>query len=196
MSKVRIYLGEVQTTRRVKKYEFTGQESWGRTSNGAYYLSSTGNPISNYKFISADISINSHFPSQGVTAASLYVNDGKSAFFYGQSSNTREYYIAARDIPTLEDFKAFLADQYANGTPVTVWYVLATETTGIVNEPIRKIGDYADEVSGITIPTIAGTNTISVDTTLQPSEVTVNYKGWHPVADVHKRVNDEWVVDN
>jgi len=55
-----------------------------------------------------------------------------------------------------------------------------------------KIGDYADEVSGISIPTIAGANTLSVGTTLQPSEITVNYKGWHPVADVHERDSGQW----
>lgn len=93
---------------------------------------------------------------------------------------------------TLETFKAYLAAQYAAGTPVTVWYVLATEETGIVNEPLMKIGDYADTVSGISIPTIAGGDTISVDTTLQPSEVTVNYKGWHPVTDVHEHTNGAW----
>ena len=75
---------------------------------------------------------------------------------------------------------------------MTVWYSTATPETGIVNEPLRKIGTYADEVSGISIPTIAGANTLSVDTTLQPSEVTVNYKGWHPVQSVHERTNGVW----
>ena len=93
---------------------------------------------------------------------------------------------------TLTTFKQWLADQSTAGTPVTVWYVLATPTTGIVNEPIRKIGDYADTVSGISIPTTAGANSFDVLTTLKPSEVTVNYKGWHPVQSVHERESGAW----
>jgi hypothetical protein len=82
---------------------------------------------------------------------------------------------------TVEAFKDFLAAQYANGTPVVIWYVLATEQTGIVNEPLCKIGDYADELSSadaaVTIPTINGSNTLSVDTTVQPSEMSITYRG-------------------
>jgi hypothetical protein len=42
MSKVRIYLGEMQSTRRIKKLVLTGQEDWGKYSSTAdsylYYL--------------------------------------------------------------------------------------------------------------------------------------------------------------
>ena len=80
---------------------------------------------------------------------------------------------------------------HAAGTPVTVWYVLATPETAVVNEPLMKIGNYTDEVSNVSIPVTAGGDTLSVDTTVQPSEVTVNYKGWHP-AIVHERENGVW----
>ena len=79
---------------------------------------------------------------------------------------------------TVEDFKSYLQQQYAAGTPVTVWYVLTTEETGIVNEPLMRIGDYADEVSNAaTIPTNNGSNTFDVETTVKPSEVYIKYKG-------------------
>ena len=78
---------------------------------------------------------------------------------------------------TLADFKAYLAAQYTAGTPVTIWHILAEPETGIVNEPLHKIGDYADAISfaqaGVTIPTLPGNNTFSVDTTLQPSQVSI-----------------------
>jgi hypothetical protein len=93
---------------------------------------------------------------------------------------------------SVADFKSYLQQQYAAGTPVTIWYVLEEPETGIVNEPLMRIGDYADTVSNVSIPVITGGDTISVDTTVQPSEVTVNYKGWHPVADVHERDNGAW----
>lgn len=76
--------------------------------------------------------------------------------------------------------KAVYNIEYANGTPVTIWYVLAEPTTGIVNEPLRKIGDYADTISyeqaGVQIPTLHGNTVIDVDTTLKPSEMYIKYK--------------------
>ena len=86
---------------------------------------------------------------------------------------------------------SYLAAQYAAGTPVTVWYVLETPETAVVNEPLMKIGDYADSLS-TSIPTIDGANALSVGTTVQPSEVTATYHGWHPVADVHELNNGAW----
>ena len=63
---------------------------------------------------------------------------------------------------TLADFKAYLATQYANGTPVTVYYVLA--------EP---------EIKSITlpkIPTFDGTTVIDVDTAVKPESMTIKYR--------------------
>lgn len=78
-------------------------------------------------------------------------------------------------------FKRFLAAQYAAGTPVTIWYDLATPETGIVNEPLCKIGDYADELhsedAGVSIPTARGSNTLTVETDLKPSSMTITYRG-------------------
>jgi hypothetical protein len=89
------------------------------------------------------------------------------------------------------DFAAYCAQQYANGTPVTVLYVLTTPETGIVNEPLMKIGDYADTVSSITVPMITGRDTFDVDTTLKPSEASLNYTGWHD-ATVQEWDGSQW----
>ena len=85
------------------------------------------------------------------------------------------------EIDTVDKWKSYLAAQYAAGTPVTVWYVLAEPETGIVNEPLCKIGDYADELTDTIatlpeIPTTTGQNTLTVDTELQPSEMTITYR--------------------
>jgi hypothetical protein len=83
------------------------------------------------------------------------------------------------------DFKSYVAAKYAADVPVTVWYVLETPETGIVNEPLHKIGDYADAITmtqaGVTIPTSDGDNTISFGTTVQPSGMSATFKGWHAV---------------
>lgn len=61
-----------------------------------------------------------------------------------------------------------------------MWHVLATPETAIINEPLAKIGDYADELhsedAGVTIPTAKGQNTLTVDTELQPSEMAITFK--------------------
>lgn len=47
----------------------------------------------------------------------------------------------------------------------------------IVNEPLAKIGDYADELSSedatVTIQTVSGSNTLTIGTDLQPSSVSI-----------------------
>ena len=174
-----VYLGEVESTRRIKKLVLTGTETFGY-ANSCLTLSFDGQS-SSLQPVKTIILCDRYFGVEPKYRDQLYNY---------QCCITRNYnQIAIRDdnYADTDAWKTYLQQQYAAGTPVTVWYVLATETTGIVNEPLRKIDNYADTVSGITIPTIAGANTISVDTTLQPSEVTVNYKGWHPVQSVHEK---------
>ena len=45
-----------------------------------------------------------------------------------------ELYLRDTSYNTLESFIEYIQQQYAAGTPVTIWYVLANSTTGIVNE--------------------------------------------------------------
>ena len=60
---------------------------------------------------------------------------------------------------TVAGLKEYLAAQYAAGTPVCVWYVLAEPETETFAAP--------------TIATAKGENTLTVDTTLPPSAVSV-----------------------
>lgn len=173
-----VYLGEVQTTRNIIKKVLDGTETtWtSGTTQGRmafYWKTGTQNPTGAYV-------ICTHYKAEYIAREGVcFITSNNVAFI---DSNFQ----------SIDDFKNFLADEYEAGHPVTVWYVNVTPMTRIVNEPIRKIGDYADTVSGIIIPTIAGANTLSVGTALQPSEVTVNYKGWHPVSAVHERENGTW----
>ena len=185
-----VYLGEVETTRRVKKLVLTGEEEWQFFSDS----------IGSWQFYINNISLGgvaqsscvSNIAPYGVTATTRQRYD-YGCYLVTSGSGIAFQMKGAKDTFTgITAWKSYLAAQYANGTPVTVWYVLATPETAAVNEPLMKIGDYADEVSNISIPVTAGGDTLSVDTTVQPSEVTVNYKGWHPVANVHERDNGAW----
>ena len=170
-----VYLGQVQTTRKIKKLVLTGEEVWDRQTpqhtNIINLYIAVDNAMSNSPIYS---NIVTYFSDAGAN------NDSRANVGKANSTGVNLLLdLSLSDFSSTETFKTYLRQQYAAGTPVCVWYVLATEETGIVNEPIRKIGDYADTVSGITIPTTTGKDTFDVLTTLKPSEVELTYTGWH-----------------
>lgn len=169
-----IYLGQVPTVRRIRKLALTGKEGWEKsgTTLGGFYNAG----VSDYLRVLGNVtSVCTHYSASAQTEGMSGVLD-KTTSFYGASQYDR-LYIRDSSFESKDDFKSYLAAQYAAGTPVTVWYVLAEPETGIVNEPLHKIGDYADTVSmtqdGVTIPTVAGANTLTIDTTVQPSAVSI-----------------------
>ena len=184
-----IYLKTTQVTRQIKKLVLTGEETW--------FIFSENYPS---HFITHAISDRrrgitpycTHYVGSTATNYSGLKNAQISVSTSPSSDNRPRTTICDNRFLTIDDFKVYLAAQYAAGIPVTIWYVLAESETGIVNEPIRNIGDYADEVSGISIPVTVGENTLSIGTTLQPSDVTVNYKGWHPVMNGHESESGQW----
>jgi hypothetical protein len=171
--------------RQIRKLVLTGKEAWNLWSSDQpdveryYYKWGKATP-SDYDLICT------HFRFTNYDGNFEHIRLG------GSNRDDFVIFISKAIVSTVEDFKAYLATQYANGTPVTAWYTLATPENAIVNEPLAKIGNYADEFSssdaGVTIPTIKGTNTLTVDTTLPPSQTTVKYLG---IDNVYK---DTWEV--
>jgi len=166
-----IYLGSISSTRKIKKYVFTGQEADLRipaaiTATNAIQAPTTMSDYEREPFICSHMQVTNS-------------SSGSSTHgYYGQYLTL--CFALSMGLDTLDKARTYLQQQYANGTPVTVWYVLSEPTTGIVNEPLMKIGDYADSISNAaSIPTTEGANTITVDTTVQPSEVTMTWTGWH-----------------
>lgn len=155
-----VYLGEVETTRRIQKYEFTGEENI--SDIGDYYNTNVS-----------------------VLSVAWSATTSTTGGFQINNSGNRIWAIKSyfSSYATAADFKTYLQQQYSAGTPVCVWYVLATPTTGIVNEPIRKIGNYADSISVSNLPTTGTAEQFDVDTTLKPSEVQLTYHGWHEHSD-------------
>lgn len=166
-----VYLGEVETTRRIRKLVLTGDETITTGSVIGQMRTSLTGAIDSLGYCTHYILktvYGGDFPYIRIRNNTLWIEISPDGY------ETKEEAVA--------DFKAYLAQQYANGTPVTIWYVLATPTTGIVNEPLRKIGDYADTVSyeqaGVQIPTLHGNTVIDVETELKPSEMSLTYKTW------------------
>ena len=168
---VHVYLGQTQTVRRVKKLIFDGTESWSLYGSGLHFQITIDNQAAERGTF---IPISNAFNGIQVTQWDD-LQSGDFSFSPTQRSTVRFRYDVYEG--NLAGWKSYLAAQYAAGTPVTVWYVLATPQTGIVNEPLCKIGDYADELhsadAAVTIPTAKGENVLTVDTDLPPSSVSI-----------------------
>ena len=169
-----IYLGEVQSTRQIKKLVLDGTEHWvyrqGEPSNVFFLETIDVNVVDNHGLCT-------HYLNQD--SGGFDVLQDKHVLIKLSSTGTK-WFLGVRDSDFgLPDFKAYLAAQYTAGTPVTIWYVLATEETGIVNEPLMRIGDYADTLSSVQaqvqIPTTVGHNTFNVNTTVKPSSTSITY---------------------
>lgn len=162
-----VYLGEVPTTRKIKKLVLTGEETMTHDTIGGNSRFTIENT---YTTVDYRLGICSHYNY-------AYANNNNT-IYHTSTNSAKTLFILDNNYTTVSQYKSYLAAQYAAGTPVTVWYVLATEETAVVNEPLMKIGEYADEVSNVaTIPTNNGSTTIDVDTTVKPSEIYIKYKG-------------------
>lgn len=168
-----VYLGEVETTRKIKKLVLTGSETFyrdkERTNSWRFYSA----PLVSANY---NLSICSHFVYIGTRGVNDTDDIGFSLFSASQFGCRCPKSVAN----TVNEFKAWLAAQYAAGTPVIIWYILATPETAVVNEPLRKIGNYADTLSyeqaGVHIPTLHGNTVIDVETTLKPSQMYIKYQ--------------------
>lgn len=182
-----IYLGEVASTRRIRKLVLNGEENFVYDSN-----------YTRFRFVMPNSLIIGVRRTPVICTHYEALTDGRpieeviSNTIYSDSARQDRWWIDDERFSSANDFKAYLAEQYSAGTPVTIWYILTEPETAIVNEPLMKIGDYADEIINISIPTIVDTNTFNIDTVVQPSEVTLYYHGWHPINTVHEYDNGEW----
>ena len=219
---VDIYLGESQTTRRIKKLVLTGTEvissvTESTLETGAYCFAYLYSYLGMTEIIDYDIDmrtipypqyVSDHFKmratptQQAVLYTDLYAGEmGANTRRDSSGIATFNRYIifCVSGISTANDFKAWLASQYANGTPVTIWYVLATEETGTLNEPLRKIGNYADTIdstqTSAQIPTTANSTTISwAGEGLAPSQFD-SIQEWVDIP-TYTYTSGEWVADN
>ena len=149
--------GSVQALRRIKELELTGEEMWFAHSHAGYGI------VSNYRMHAPDC-LDTGAGGAVVAEAHPVVSNiapygGYCGRLINQSvGNSGDTYIYFRwdgekQFPTVDDWKAYLAAQYAAGTPVTVWYELAepvTETLPAV-DPL-SIQDSATAITATGLP--------------------------------------------
>lgn len=146
-------------SRAIKKLVLTGEESWniGSTNVGYRFSFYLNNSMQSDTTVGKK-SYCSHYTLTS-TGNTYNVNDVYTI------TASHDLMISSSIYTTLTTWKQYLADQYAAGTPVTVWYVLETPTT--------------ETITALSIPTTGTAESFDVDTTLKPSEVSLTYHGWH-----------------
>lgn len=185
-----IYLGSTQTTRQIEKYVFDGTQSiysCVRTTDNQNYccvfrFSDIG--MTDIKDYFADMSgidypifISDRFVNKDSSKRAYYNNVSAGEMGANNTGTGWNRYVifCVSGLTTAEDYQTWFAEH-----PTTIYYILGTATTAAVNEPLMKIGDYVDTLSNAAqIPTTEGANSITVDTTVQPSEFTATWSGWH-----------------
>lgn len=180
-----IYLGQVQTTRRIKKLVLTGKEvTTGGSDLTTFFYGINPPALRTNEVITA--TSNCYMQEENASAGIIYRHPDYTICFSAGSTpaSPSAYTLAINDgrfnYSHQADFMKYLKERYESGNPVVVWYVMYEPEVGIFNEPLCRIGDYADSVdfsqAGVEIPVTAGENTLSVDTEIQPSNMMISYK--------------------
>ena len=143
-------------TRVIKKYEITGQEAdWRSTGTKRMAVVIPNIPLANEN----NICVCTHYKGIYTTQYSE-IGNGECTISRGRS----EWAVYDSQYNDIDVYKAYVQQQYAAGTPVTVWYVLETPTT--------------ESTTTSAIPTTSGLNTIDVASTLKPSNMSLTYDGY------------------
>lgn len=156
------------TTRNIRKFVLTGQETISAYTNSAGKIGFSYERLDMVSNSRTD-GLCTHFaPIQSISWTTT------NSVCFGANNKTC-YFIFSDDIATLYNLtditsiKQWLADQYSAGTPVIFYYPLAAPTTESFTAP--------------TIPTSGSPQSFDVDTTLKPSEVSLTWHGWHEHSD-------------
>ncbi len=128
-------------TRKVGVYKFTGDETWSYEANagvGLYWTPITGRKAA---FDCAMISSHFSFVASSISAPNY------GCFRSGASTNTMFAFNVKGDVNA---WKAYLKAQAAAGTPVTLYYELATPVTEKVSCPTIKISTNGSNIYNAT----------------------------------------------
>lgn len=146
-------------TRRIKKITFDGTEAgWTLFSGNGAHQFYIGNALTAAPAVSGSSAVSNIAPYGATTATRAAFPYGCYPISSGQGI-AFQVYGAAADFPDVAAWQAYLAEMSANGTPVCAWYILAESQEESFEAP--------------TLTPTAGSNTLSVDTALQPLSVSI-----------------------
>ena len=149
-----------QVTRKCGIWVLTGEENWtvASSNTNVYYLSSTYFP-EDYGIVTRFTPICSHLVGvlSTVSISAMTANTVKT------NNSSKIIYACVGADYTKDEWKAFVANQYALGTPVIIVYPLAEETS--------------ERVAAQVLHTTAGDNTISATAEVSPIAIEMEYMG-------------------
>ena len=149
-----------QVTRKVGVKVLNGTEDWGAEGTLG---------TNNYRFTFMNINTTDNAESSLCTHIDRIIQGSETSqsnrpCIRFNTSGTALVWYETDNTTTLEQFKQFLADQYANGTPVILLYPLATATT--------------ESVTGQPLTIQAGTNVVAItQASIDNLGLEVSYKG-------------------
>ena len=111
------------------KHKTIGKIVFDGTENFSIYTTTSGDyvyayGVTNYNRVDQIICKCTHFTADKNSGYSILTN-GKCHFRYNANDEITWFYMCTNQQTTTTDFKSWLTGQYANGTPVTVYYQLA-----------------------------------------------------------------------
>lgn len=146
-------------TRKVSVYIFDGSEDWTKASGADYFrLDGMFADAIPYSSDSPAV-ICTHFEGKTPKTSASGMADGDIKL--GYTSTYNRLYLKYFAMTTVDDLKAFLAAQYAAGTPVIFLYPLAEETT--------------EQVARQPLSTGAGDNVLTVTAEISDIQLTAEY---------------------
>lgn len=155
------------TTYNIKKLVLTGNETGWTIESGTTYVLSIADQLPT----SYENAICSHYVLADSYNNLLNTNNTFAV------SRRPAFFIHDNTLTTVDALKTYFATQYANGTPVTVYYVIETAVTEQVTVP--------------TIPTTSSPTTIDINTSVKPSEMSLTYDGYK-ICKEQKYQNNAW----
>ena len=167
--------GGVVVTHRTAVYALDGTENFGQVGS-AYYTSGTLDGLKQLEGFATVANMTCSHAS--VKAPSSLTAAGNIGVGIGNGSNLSLYLNLGSQYATVADFKAYLAAQYAAGTPVTIVYELAEPVTETL-APITPVGTPKDTIH------------IAADSTHLHAALTCS--GWETVSDT-SGMSQEMVV--
>lgn len=113
------------------------------------------------KYIASSGSITYPLPHVANSVAMLTRSIWRSTATIWANNENIAFKASYYDVTTLDEFKTKLSEWYTNGEPLKMYYASRTPTEELISLP--------------TLKTVKGTSIMSVDTTIQPSNMKIKY---------------------
>lgn len=137
------YLADDGIHHKRKTIVLDGTENWGLHKNSIFKLAIADiKPTNNFTLLGSVNSISSHF--KGITWREMYDTENIGIAVHNTAKNI--YISTEKTVTTVEQFKTWLAEQYANGTPIMVEYELQDEEIEAYTEEQQEAYDKINEL--------------------------------------------------